>query len=164
MLFTVDNGTAFDTFYSPHWSMALGIISSMFNILFFTPLYFAIAWYEKFGTNQNRTLINQLVSSVCWNAILQNCTILPLEIILNLFGPFSLKYCSFVQVIKNSLYLDMLILITFVTIVKYLYIFVLKNCAGNYTEIWCLLINIFSAGTEHTSVPDTAILCGIYLP
>ena len=80
----------FENFYALNWSMKLGFLSTSFNLLFFTPLFFAIAWYEKYGTNQNRTLINELVSSICWVSIIQNCTILPLEIMLNLFGPFTL--------------------------------------------------------------------------
>ena len=140
------NKNTFENIYAFNWSMKLGFVSSFINFLFFTPLFFAIAWYERYGTNQNRTLLNQLVSSICWVSIVQNCTILPLDIIVNLFGPFQLEYCTVYQVYRNSLSLNLLILITFITIVKYVYIFVLNNPAGIHSEIWCLFINMFSTG------------------
>ena len=150
----------FENFYALNWSMKLGFLSTSFNLLFFTPLFFAIAWYEKYGTNQNRTILNQLVSSLCWVSIIQNCTILPLEIILNLFGPFTLEYCTVFQVYINGLLINTLCLIAFITIVKYVYIFILKNPAGIHSEIWCLLINIFSAGFSFLAQSVYMILPG----
>jgi hypothetical protein len=124
----------------------LGIVSTLLNILFLTPLSYSIAWYEKFGTSHNRTLLNQLVSSMCWIQIVQNCTVLPLEIILNFFGPFALSYCTVFQLYKNTLFLDTFILTTFITIVKYVFIFILKNPSGAHSEFWCLFINMLSGG------------------
>jgi hypothetical protein len=37
----------------------LAITVSFVNILGITPLIVYIIWYEKYGTNYNRTLINQ---------------------------------------------------------------------------------------------------------
>ena len=141
-----NNTNMFENIYAFNWSMKLGIITSFINFLFFTPMFFAIAWYERYGTNQNRTLLNQLVSSICWVSIVQSCTILPLDIIVNLFGPLKLEYCTVYQVYRNSLSLNLLILITFITMVKYVYIFILNNPAGIHSEIWCLFINMFSTG------------------
>ena len=141
-----ENTNMFEQIYALNWSMKLGLVLSFFNFLFFTPLFYAIAWYERYGTNQNRTLLNQLVSSICWVTIVQNCTILPQDIIVNLLGPFTLGYCTVLQVCRNSLLLNILFLITFITMVKYVFIFVLSNPAGFHSEIWCLFINMFSAG------------------
>lgn len=33
-------------------------------------LLFGIIWYERFGRDQARTLINQQVASICWSGIL----------------------------------------------------------------------------------------------
>ena len=37
-------------------------------------------------------------------------------------------------------------LVTFITIVKYVYVFILNTPAGIHLEIWCLFINMISAG------------------
>ena len=136
----------FDNIYSLNWSMTVGILSTLINILCSTPLFFAIAWYERFGTNHNRTLLNQLVSSICWVTIVQNLTDLTLGILLNLCGPFSVKFCTFFIWYKSSFYLYTLVLLICITTVKYACIFILQKPVGIHLEIWCLFINIFSIG------------------
>jgi hypothetical protein len=43
-------------------SISISVILS-FLVL---PLLYGIIWYERFGTDLKRTLINQLFASVCW--------------------------------------------------------------------------------------------------
>ena len=136
----------YENIYIFNWPLKIAIFSTVLNILFFTPLFFAIAWYEKYGTNQNRTLLNQLVSSVCWITIVQNISDLPLGIFMNLFGPLNLEVCTVFLVYKSALILNTVILLIFITLVKYVYIFVLTNPAGINSEIWCWFINMFSVG------------------
>ena len=136
----------YENIYIFNWPLKIAIFSTVLNILFFTPLFFAIAWYEKYGTNQNRTLLNQLVSSICWITIVQNISDLPLGIFMNLFGPLNLEVCTVFLVYKSALILNTVILLIFITLVKYVYIFVLKNPAGINSEIWCRFTNMFSVG------------------
>ena len=45
------------------------IILSILLSLIVLPFLYGIIWYEKFGTDSKRTLLNQLVSSICWKLI-----------------------------------------------------------------------------------------------
>ncbi len=42
------------------------ITLSIFLSFLVLPLLYGIIWYEKFGTDLKRTLINQLFGSICW--------------------------------------------------------------------------------------------------
>ena len=50
----------FENIYKFNWSMGLGITASVINVVFVTPVAQAIIWYEKYGSNQKRTLLNQV--------------------------------------------------------------------------------------------------------
>jgi hypothetical protein len=77
--------------YTPDWSMALAILTSLLNIVFVTPISYSIIWYEKYGSDHRRTLLNQLVASICWNIVISNLTSLPLEIFFTIFGPLGVE-------------------------------------------------------------------------
>jgi hypothetical protein len=62
------------------------IISSILNVVFFTPLFYSIIWYEKYCLGIHRTLINQLVSSCCWVAICYNTFVQIPEVIFSFVG------------------------------------------------------------------------------
>jgi hypothetical protein len=50
----------FEEIYKFNWSMGLGILASVINVMFVTPVALAIIWYERYGSNQKRTLLNQV--------------------------------------------------------------------------------------------------------
>jgi hypothetical protein len=52
--------SVFAEIYVADWSFGLAIAASVLNILVVTPLLFLIPWYEKYGSNHQRTLINQV--------------------------------------------------------------------------------------------------------
>ncbi len=87
--------------------------------------------YEKYGSDHRRSLINQLVSSICWNILVSNLTCVPLEIFLTLYGPLMDRFCSFYMIFKYSSFFHEALLLSFITVVKYLCIFVLKNPTGD---------------------------------
>ena len=82
-----DDNQFYSNLYTPDWSMVLAILVSLLNIVVVTPISYSITWYERFGSEHRRTLLNQLVASICWNIIGSNLTSLPLEIFLTVFGP-----------------------------------------------------------------------------
>ena len=91
-----DNATfvKFDDIYIRNKELIAPIAASVINMVAVTPLYVAIVWFEKYGTDQRRSLLNKLVASTCWNAIVYNLTAVPMEIALTLFGPFGNAFCS----------------------------------------------------------------------
>jgi hypothetical protein len=106
---------------------------------------YSIIWYERFGSDYRRTLLNQLISSICWNIVFQNMVNVPLEIILTTFGPLGEAFCLSHMILKNGSTFHIYTLLTFLTSVKYLYIFVFKNPTGIHSQFWCFVINIITA-------------------
>ena len=53
------------------FSLAFSIMSVPVILL----LLYTIIWYEKYGADKKRTILNQLVSSICWTMIAVNACI-----------------------------------------------------------------------------------------
>ena len=117
----------FTLIYTKDWSMIACLFASLINFVLITPLLYSIVWYEHYGTDYQRTLLNQLVSTTCWNGIIYNLFAIPAEVVLEIFGPFNKLFCHFLLVLKTSIVIHLLCMILFIVIVKYLYIFVFKN-------------------------------------
>jgi len=49
--------------YTMNVAQVFGILTSLVNITLTTPLFWAVIWFERFGSDVKRTLLNQLVSS-----------------------------------------------------------------------------------------------------
>ena len=60
----------FSNIYSQDLYMGLAAAFSFINFFVLTPLLYLIIWYEQYGSDHPRTLLNQLVTSLCWNGIL----------------------------------------------------------------------------------------------
>ena len=134
----------FAILYQPHWSMTLGILTSLLNIAIVTPMSCSIIWYERFGSDYRRTLINQLVSSICWNIVLQNLITVPLEIMLTIVGPLGDMFCSIHMFLKYGSMFHIYTILTFMTLVKYLSIFVFNNPTGIQNNFWHFFINLIA--------------------
>ena len=119
-----------------------GIFLSLINIFVLTPLLYSIIWYERYGTNQHRTLINQLVAYSCWHSISYNLVGQTAEIALSIFGPFSPWFCHWQLILKNVVNLQQIQLLLSMIGVKYLSIFVLKNPAALDHQFWSFFITI----------------------
>ena len=128
--------------YNPDLPMAFGLIATTLNVLFVTPISYSIIWYERYGSELRRILPNQLVSSIFWNIIFQNVVTVPLEILLTLTGPLNEIFCSVHMVLKYSCIIHIIAMMTFITFIKYISIFVLKNPTNLQNDFWCLVINI----------------------
>jgi hypothetical protein len=46
--------------------MSIAIVLSVLLSLIVIPSLYGIIWFERFGSDSKRTLINQLFASVCW--------------------------------------------------------------------------------------------------
>jgi hypothetical protein len=65
------------------------------------PFVYGIIWFEE--NNHLRTLINQLVSSICWLVIVWNFVVQLPAVILYLYGPLGVLLCSLDLVVRNAL-------------------------------------------------------------
>ena len=54
------DGHFFDIVYAENPARSFAIFISMFHILFVTPFFCFVIWFEKFGADHHRTLLNQV--------------------------------------------------------------------------------------------------------
>ena len=139
---TITDTTFFSNAYKNDRYMALGIAISICNLFALTPILYTIVWYERFGSEHPRTLLNQLVASTCWNGIAQNILVIPMSILNDLLGPMSLSFCQIHFLLKNSILLHLLLMLTIIIFVKYISIYVLKNPTELLNDFWCFYLNI----------------------
>jgi hypothetical protein len=66
-------------------AMTFSIISTPFIML----LLYGIIWFEKYGVDKKRTILNQLVSSICWTALGANTLVQVPRVIQYLTGRYS---------------------------------------------------------------------------
>jgi hypothetical protein len=125
-------------------------------ILICTPLFYCVVWYEKFGSDKKRTLINKLVSMNCWNGIGYLIFVHTLETLRFISGPLPPIICNVKNVLKTSSVLSLVINTDAALFANYAYIFWLKNPGAFHDNFWCQFIStwIWSAsllivGTLH---------------
>jgi len=94
--------------------------------------------------NHNRTLINQLVSSLMWCAVFWNVVMQPVTFIRYTIGPIdSIIFCGIETVLRNVLCMHALLLFDSIILVQYLFLFHLKNPTAVQDDFWKFLLNIW---------------------
>jgi hypothetical protein len=134
--------TIFVAIYDWTLSKYIFLFLSFINILFITPFFYYIIWYERYGANHKRTLINQFAASTCYYAMAYNLVAQSMEIVLLLFGPMGFGFCHLHRIIKAGIVQQSVQIQTSIAVVKYLYIFNLKNPSSLHDGFWCIFINI----------------------
>jgi len=80
------------------------IVSVLLSLIVIPSLY-GIIWFEKFGTDSKRTLINQLVSSICWYLIITIlCLQFPMTARIILKEAFNRHVCALIDFTASGLY------------------------------------------------------------
>jgi hypothetical protein len=136
---------AYGNFYELNVAKIIGIGASFVNIFLVCPISFLIIWYERYGSAHNRTLINQFVTSTCWCSVAYTVFGQIPEVLLSIFGPFSKEFCFLHLVAKNTVLSQFLIIMTGISVVKYVYIFVIKNPSGQNDDFICFFSNLACA-------------------
>ena len=121
------------------FGMVISIISSVFYVL----LYYHIIWYEKFGSDKKRTILNKLVSSICAAGILWHGIVQPIEMSRYIFGPLPAWMCNFHFTLKNVIGIQFLLFYDSISLLRYLFIFWLKNPTGFCDDFWTKFVNVW---------------------
>ena len=139
---TIKDKSFFCNAYTNDWYMAFGIALSICNLFALTPFLYTIIWYERFGSDHPRTLINQLVASTCWNGIVHNILVIPMSMFNDLQGPMTFGFCQIHFLLKSSIMMHFFLMLTIIIFVKYISIYVLKNPTEVLSDFWCFYSNI----------------------
>jgi hypothetical protein len=68
--------------FTKFFALSFTVVSAPVVVL----LLYAIIWFEKYGVDKKRTILNQLVSSICWTMIAANTFVQVPRVIQNLTG------------------------------------------------------------------------------
>jgi hypothetical protein len=112
--------------------LCLGL--TIINIL----LLYSIIWYEHFGSDLKRTLINKFAVSICWCGIESEIVLQGLTMIRYTLGPFPSSVCIIRTILLYSATMNVLLFIDLNLLTRYFFIFFLKNPAALKDDFWYL--------------------------
>lgn len=138
-----NSSSCFDLIDSDNAIKNVAIAFSVVASIVLPPICYSVVWFEKFGTDSKRTLINMLVSSICWNGIVWCLTVQNLYSLRFVIGPLPSYVCFWFIMLKKMFVSQGLLLIDAMTIVRYVFILWLKNPAAFKDDFWFVLINIW---------------------
>ncbi len=120
------------------------VVASSFLSLFDIALLYGAIWYEHFGTDNKRTLLNRLFTSLCW-LCMASIFIGLLDIVRYTIGPLPKLICQ-VQFFLRKIVKDEIVLYyDAITLSRYIFTFWLKNPTAVEDSFWSLFINIWIA-------------------
>ena len=121
----------------------LDVVFNFFIILLGPLLLYSVIWYERFSADlMYRTLINQLLSHLCYIQIV-SCFLTRIAFFLNYcFSPLPLGVCDVGKFVGRWGFVCMLTQITTRQLIKYLYIFKWKCIVCLEDDFFALFITI----------------------
>ena len=177
MFFTASNTTSLDIYdnvFKPRPALITSLIFSLVGVATNVALFYGIIWYERFGSDNKRTLMNKLFSSQCWCTIHYLCMCQMADIVRFIVGPYPEFICFMLTIVKNAIKAQILLFIDATLLVQYLFIFWLKNPAGVNDDFWSCFITIWIRGfslifyltklTIDTKKPIVYYICSNILP
>jgi len=120
-------------------TMGIAIVCLMILI----PTGYGMIWFEHYGSDKKRTLINRLFSSVCWTSMQYYVFVCPLEIARYIYGPLPEMVCLIHLIHKNEFPIQLTLFSSGVALSRYLFVFYLKNPSEFQDEFWHTFINIW---------------------
>lgn len=127
---------------SPEKIISLTI--SIVGIIIGPPILLSIIWFEKYGSDKKRTLINIIFAYCCWTYLKYIFLVEVFDVIRYIFGPLPATICYLKVIIRNTLGYIIGLYINATMVMRYAYIFWLKNPAAFEDEFWSTFIVIWT--------------------
>ena len=124
----------------------ISVVFATVGIIFLIPLTYGIIWYEHFGSDKKRTLLNKFVSSLCWAFMEWFLIIQIFEIVSYIVGPMPDFICLIEVLLRNAIPLQILLFMDGIAVTRYVFIFWLKNPAAFNDDFWSFFLNIWVVG------------------
>jgi hypothetical protein len=126
-----------------NWWKNVCLIVSCFGIVASPLILYSITWFERYGNDNKRTLLNMFVSLYCW-------TVIEFVILVQipgtarlLIGPLPVFVCQLYAYFRATLIIVMLLYKNASVMTRYIFIFWLKNPAAFQNDFWCRMIAIW---------------------
>jgi hypothetical protein len=138
------------------------VIALLFSGLGGMVLLYSIIWYERFGSDNKRTLLNKLVSSLCWTCFEWFFSIQIVDMLRYMSDPLPHYLCVLELHFKNVIYIQQMLFMTGMIITRYIFIFCLRNPAAFQDDFWNLLLNIWIIGYSIIAQGISYLMFGRY--
>ena len=102
-----------------------------------------IIWHQKFGSDHKRTFLNKIVVSLSWVSITWFLLVHSSELLLYFYKPLPGWFCNIKYVLRTSIILLSVIYTSMFLIVKYIFIFWMKNPANFHDDFWSIFVNVW---------------------
>ena len=120
----------------------VGVVTSFLLMFIICCLCVGIIWYEQFGSDQKRILINKLVSAFCWAILITFVLLVMPDLLLYFYRPYPVWTCYVKSIVKQALVVHLFLLLDAIIVARYAFIFWLKDPLSFDDKFWCLFINI----------------------
>ena len=131
---------SFENIFQDRPMKTLSVIISVIGAIISVPLMYGIIWFEE--NNHFRTLVNQLVASICWYLIGYILLVQMFAVFLYIHGPFGSFLCSLDIILRNVMAMQALFLLEAIIITKFVFVNVLKNPMAIHDEFLRVFINL----------------------
>ena len=121
-------------------------IFAIVTIIVFVPLYYFIFWYEQNVQWSKRTLLNQLNAFFCQTIIAYLMFVMSGDIIVSMASPLPAWYCHLQVFLKGLSVFVLILTIDVILLVKYAFIFWLKNPAAVIDGFWTIFLRFLIIG------------------
>jgi len=130
----------FSVIYEDRPMKYVGIFSSSVMIVVLLGLCLGIIWYERFGSDLKRILLNRLVSCICWCLVKGMILYWSADVSSYIYRPFPEWVCFMQTILRNSFVTRLIVLFDAIIISRYIFIFHLKNPLHFDDDFWCRFI------------------------
>ena len=113
-------------------------------IIFVTPLFYFIVWYDQYEFENKRTLVNRLIVFLCWIVIAYILIVMTGGVCIALLSPLPSWYCATHDYLKNVILIEGLIAIDSILVSKFVLIFWIKNSSLCHDDFWNSFVRIWT--------------------
>jgi len=105
-----------------------------------------IIWYERYGSDKKRPIVNMIVAMICKTGILFLATIQIPEVIRYVYGPLPESICFLQSISRSSTMWQFLMYMNGIAMAKFAYVFFINNHHQFADEFWCHFLNLWITG------------------
>jgi hypothetical protein len=121
--------------------------SSLLTILCI-PLFYAFVWFEQFGSDKRRTLINRLISYI-WKIVIFYLVVIRFcDAVNSILGPFSEQACFILWIIKGACTAAVLTTVNVIRLTRYIFIFQYNNPGRVDDYFWITFLSMWISGVS----------------
>jgi len=164
IIFEVVKFTHGNDFFGPVYELGTMNITLNFVCFAYTilmvPLLVSMIWFDWYGSDMKRIFIHRLVSSLAFTAMCQLILVQIPEILRYITGPLPNWFCFWHYVLKSTIAMQEILYFDIIALLRYLFIFSLRNPATFQDEFWNCFINILVVSLSFLSQVIFAYLPG----